>query len=232
MKVGIALAWPDETALIGSEVRRLARDADAHGVDSVWTADQLFQFHVTGKPVEAPMLEVYATLSYCAGLHRPVDGGCPRHVRDVPAARAPAQGGQHARRAHRGTGRARPRSRLVRGRGAWARTAVPPRPERFALLEETLQLDLAPPFDLDLAHKIDVLRRHCDDVGRDPNEIEITVLRSADLQERGGVDALLRRAHELAELGPSHLILSARSSSGGRASTASSSSSTSSRPSR
>ena len=63
MKVGIALAWPDEPTRIGSKVRRLACDADAHGVDSLWTADHLFQFHVTGKPVEAPMLEVYATLS-------------------------------------------------------------------------------------------------------------------------------------------------------------------------
>src|SRR5690349_19453989 len=28
----------------------------------------------------------------------------------------------------------------------------------------------------DLAHKIDVLRRHCDAVGRDPNEIEVTTM--------------------------------------------------------
>ncbi len=265
MKVGIALAWPDEASLIGAEVRRLARDADAHGVDSLWTADHLFQFHVTGKPVEASMLEVYATLSYCAGLTERLTVGalvtCATYRPAGLLLKAVSTldvltGG-----------------RVVLGLGAgWyedeARGLGLPfaaRPERFALLEETLQLahhmwrddeapfvsehlrlerplnrprgkrppiliggsgerrtlrlvaeyadacnlfDLAPPFDLDLAHKISVLHRHCHDVGRAPSEIEITALRSVDLEARDGVDDLLRRAHELAELGVSHLILS------------------------
>lgn len=28
----------------------------------------------------------------------------------------------------------------------------------------------------DIAHKLAVLRRHCDDLGRDPNEIEVTAM--------------------------------------------------------
>ena len=68
--------------------------------------------------------------------------------------------------------------------------------------------DLAPPFDLDLRHKIDVLRSHCHDLDRDPSEIEITALRAVDLDTTAGVDTLRRRAHELAALGVSHLILS------------------------
>jgi alkanesulfonate monooxygenase SsuD/methylene tetrahydromethanopterin reductase-like flavin-dependent oxidoreductase (luciferase family) len=69
--------------------------------------------------------------------------------------------------------------------------------------------DLEAPFALDIGHKLDVLRRHCADVGRPPGEIEVTVLRRADLEAPEGAKALLRRAEELAELGASHLILSA-----------------------
>jgi F420-dependent oxidoreductase-like protein len=265
MKVGITLAWPDETGLVGDEVRRLACDADESGVDSLWTADHLFQFFVTGKPVEAPMLEVYAVLSYCAGMTRRITVGalvtCVTYrpagllLKSVSTLDVLSGG------------------RVVLGLGAgWYEDEArglglpfAPVAERFAMLEETLQLahhmwnddearfdgrhlqlerplnrprrarppilvggsgerrtlrlvatyadacnlfDLAPPFNLDLAHKIDVLRNHCADAGRDPNEIEVTALRSVDLTTSSGCDHLRRRAHELAELGVSHLILS------------------------
>jgi len=259
------LAWPDEVDLIGDEVRRLARGADAHGVDSLWTADHLFQFHVTGKPVEAPMLEVYAALSYCAGLTERIVVGalvtCATYR--PPGLLLKAVSTLDVLTA----------GRVVLGLGAgWyedeARGLGLPfasRGERFVMLEETLRLarhmwqddekpfagrylrlerplnrprrerppilvggsgerrtlrlvaeyadacnlfDLAPPFDLDLAHKIDVLRRHCEDLGRDVREIEITALRSVELDTIAGIDRLRRRAHELAELGVSHLILS------------------------
>ncbi len=67
--------------------------------------------------------------------------------------------------------------------------------------------DVAPPFALDIPHKLDVLRRHCHDVGRDPAEIEVTVLRSVDLEQPDGAEVLLHRAAELAGLGTAHLIL-------------------------
>ena len=55
------------------------------------------------------------------------------------------------------------------------------------------------------AHKVDVLRRHCDAVGRDPNEIEVTTsLR--DLPAGASADDVLRRAEAYAAVGVSTLI--------------------------
>jgi F420-dependent oxidoreductase-like protein len=52
-------------------------------------------------------------------------------------------------------------------------------------------------------HKIDVLRRHCDQVGRDVNDIEITVLSAIDPVT--DPDGFLRRADQLAALGVQHV---------------------------
>ena len=49
-----------------------------------------------------------------------------------------------------------------------------------------------------VAHKLDVLRRHCDDVGRDPDQIEVTALPMID---DAGPDTLLRHAEEFAAVG-------------------------------
>jgi len=57
----------------------------------------------------------------------------------------------------------------------------------------------------EVAHKLDVLRRHCDDVGRDLNEIEVTVS-FRDLPPGAGVDEVLRGAQALAEVGVSRLV--------------------------
>jgi F420-dependent oxidoreductase-like protein len=59
-----------------------------------------------------------------------------------------------------------------------------------------------------VAHKVDVLRRHCDDVGRDPDRIEVTALPM--IPDDAGPDALLRHAEEFAAVGV-HTIM-ARSS--------------------
>jgi F420-dependent oxidoreductase-like protein len=54
----------------------------------------------------------------------------------------------------------------------------------------------------DLQHKLDVLRGHCEDVGRDYDTIEKTVLHNFDLGPDGEhVDATLERLRELADLG-------------------------------
>jgi F420-dependent oxidoreductase-like protein len=50
-----------------------------------------------------------------------------------------------------------------------------------------------------VAHKLDVLRRHCDDVGRDPGHIEVTALPM--VPDDAGPDALLRHAEEFAAVG-------------------------------
>jgi F420-dependent oxidoreductase-like protein len=57
----------------------------------------------------------------------------------------------------------------------------------------------------EVAHKLDVLRSHCDDIGRDYDEIEKTVMGPLDPGPDGaGVDALIESMRELAKLGVTH----------------------------
>ncbi len=61
------------------------------------------------------------------------------------------------------------------------------------------------PAATDLEHKLDVLRRHCDDVGRDYDEIEKTVIGPLDPGQDGEkTDDLISSMRRLAELGVSH----------------------------
>ena len=58
----------------------------------------------------------------------------------------------------------------------------------------------------DLDHKLDVLRGHCADVGRDYDEIEKTVMMPLDVGKDGeNVDAILERMQGLAALGIQHV---------------------------
>jgi F420-dependent oxidoreductase-like protein len=57
-------------------------------------------------------------------------------------------------------------------------------------------------------HKVDVLRRHCDAVGRDPNEIEVTAM-FRNLPAAPTVDDVLRGAEAYAEVGVSTLVTGA-----------------------
>jgi alkanesulfonate monooxygenase SsuD/methylene tetrahydromethanopterin reductase-like flavin-dependent oxidoreductase (luciferase family) len=60
----------------------------------------------------------------------------------------------------------------------------------------------------DVALKLDVLRRHCDALGRDPNEIEVTVM-YRDFPAGTTTDDLLRGAEAFAKLGVSTLVTGA-----------------------
>jgi alkanesulfonate monooxygenase SsuD/methylene tetrahydromethanopterin reductase-like flavin-dependent oxidoreductase (luciferase family) len=54
----------------------------------------------------------------------------------------------------------------------------------------------------DVAHKLDVLREHCEREGRDYDEIEKTVLFNFDLGEHGErVNEILEQLHQYAEMG-------------------------------
>jgi F420-dependent oxidoreductase-like protein len=55
----------------------------------------------------------------------------------------------------------------------------------------------------ELRHKHDVLRRHCADLGRDPDEIEVSV----HLFDEGGDAAVARHAQALRDAGANHLVL-------------------------
>jgi F420-dependent oxidoreductase-like protein len=58
-----------------------------------------------------------------------------------------------------------------------------------------------------VAHKIDVLRRHCDDLGRDPNEVEVTAMVGATADD--SADDIVRRAEGFARCGVSALMTGA-----------------------
>jgi F420-dependent oxidoreductase-like protein len=57
----------------------------------------------------------------------------------------------------------------------------------------------------EVAHKLEVLRRHCDAVGRDPNEIEVTAM-YRDLPPGASIDDVVRGAEALAKVGVSTLV--------------------------
>src|SRR6478672_2295536 len=57
----------------------------------------------------------------------------------------------------------------------------------------------------EVAHKVDVLRRHCDAVGRDPNEIEVTAM-YREIAPGATVDDVIRGAEEFAKVGVSTLV--------------------------
>ncbi len=60
----------------------------------------------------------------------------------------------------------------------------------------------------DIPHKIDVLRQHCADLGRDPNEIEVSAM-YRDIEPGTSVDDVVRGAEQLARLGVSTLVTGA-----------------------
>ena len=60
----------------------------------------------------------------------------------------------------------------------------------------------------EVAHKVDVLRRHCSDIGRDPNEIEVTAM-YRDLPPGASVDEVVAGAEQLAKVGVSTLVTGA-----------------------
>jgi F420-dependent oxidoreductase-like protein len=67
-------------------------------------------------------------------------------------------------------------------------------------------------FQDDLAHKLDVLRHHCRELGRDDAEIEKTTTTVFELgdDERRGLGDVVQHLHELAAVGIDHVILAPR----------------------
>lgn len=59
----------------------------------------------------------------------------------------------------------------------------------------------------DIAHKLDVLKKHCDDVGRDPAEVRVTVLNQGESLLSGDVDGFVREMAAYVSLGVETVIL-------------------------
>lgn len=60
----------------------------------------------------------------------------------------------------------------------------------------------------EVGHKIDVLRRHCDDLGRDPNEIEVTAM-YRDIPKGASVADVVNGAAAFAAMGVATLVTGA-----------------------
>jgi len=91
----------------------------------------------------------------------------------------------------------RPRPRILIGGSGERKT--------LSLVAQYADVCNIPGTPQEIAPKIDVLRRHCDAVGRDPNDIEITAM-YRDLPPRATVDDVLRGAEAFAKIGVSSLI--------------------------
>ncbi len=70
MRVSISITdytWPDAPRGIAATLRDVVRAAGAAGVDTVWVADHLLQADPNSRP-DAEMLEAYTVLGYLAGF--------------------------------------------------------------------------------------------------------------------------------------------------------------------
>lgn len=59
----------------------------------------------------------------------------------------------------------------------------------------------------EVAHKLEVLRRHCDDVGRNPDEITKTILYVGDMLRNGDPDGFVSEIEAYAKLGISTVVV-------------------------
>jgi F420-dependent oxidoreductase-like protein len=256
-------SWPGGTVALGPELARVARAADATGIDTVWVADHLIQADPTAVP-DSEMLEAYTTLGFLAAQTERVRLGTmvsavtfrpPSLLIKAITTLDVLSGG----RAWLGLG-----AGYLEEEARAMDLSLPPTRERFEVLEETLQLALQmwkddrapfegrhmrlerpvgnplplarphPPilvggagerktlrivaryadacnlFDIPdggrtIQHKLDVLARHCEEVGRPFQAIERTV--STRLNPDETAAAFAERCAALAELGLDHAVV-------------------------
>ncbi len=267
MRIGLQIwsfNWPGSPENIGSKLGELASAADAAGFYSLWVMDHFFQMDRAADAHE-PMMEGYTTQAFMAARTKNikhglmVTGGFYRHpgilIKTVNTLDVLSGG-----RAYFGI-----------GAGWYEREALglgvpfPPMKERFARLEEILQIALhmwkgdespyngkyyqlaepisrpqvlskphppiliggggekktlklvaqygdacnlfASPASLDvLAHKLDVLKQHCAEVGRNYNEIEKTTLGRGDMTTLTSAQEIVDYCGRLAALGINQAI--------------------------
>jgi F420-dependent oxidoreductase-like protein len=259
MRIGLSISdftWPRGPQCLGQDLARVAQAADRLGFDSLAVMDHFFQIGMLGPP-EHEMLESYTTLAFLAGQTRRIKLGTlvtgvhyrhPGVLAKIVTTLDVLSGG----RAWLGIG-AGWNEAESRGLGV----PFPPLKERFAQLDETLQIclqmwagDQTPfrgqQFELerplnspqsltrphpriliggggetktlrlvaryadacnffptpDIPRKLDVLRAHCDAVGRNYDAIEKTVAYQFEVGADGaGVDEAIGGLRWLAGMG-------------------------------
>ncbi len=273
MKIGIQIpnfTFPDGILALGGTLANIARSAEEAGFASIWVMDHFFQIGGPNRsgflgPAEDYMLEGYATLSYLAGITKKVKLGTmvtgvvyryPGILIKTVTTLDVLSGG----RAYLGIGAAW-NEREARGLGV----PFPPLKERFARLEEALQIagqmwsdnngpyngkyfqlteTLCSPQPLTrphppiliggmgekktlrlvakyanacnffggagietLRHKLEILKQHCNSLGRDYAEIEKTTLNTAYLAPGQMSTAdVIQQCREQAAAGVQHAI--------------------------
>jgi F420-dependent oxidoreductase-like protein len=268
MKLGLSIMQfrhPGGTPEIGPRLRELALAAEDAGFASLWAMDHFFQIGLGG-PADDPMLEAYATLGYLAGITGRSSLGAlvtgvmyrqPGLLLKAVTTLDVLSGG----RAYLGLG-ASWNDREARGLGL----PFPGRSERYARLEETLQIarqvwsgsrapfngryyQLAEPIispqpisrprppilvggqgeqrtlrlvaqyadacnltngddPAIIRRKLDVLRHHCQAVGRDYDAIEKTCMLGIYLAHKKlNASEVAANCRALAVLGIQHVIL-------------------------
>ncbi|WP_456061901.1 LLM class flavin-dependent oxidoreductase [Amycolatopsis panacis] len=160
------------TAMAG-ELARVGAAAEEAGMSWLSFMDHYFQIEATGLPAESPMLDGYTTLGFLAAhtsaieLGLLVTGVTYRHpglLAKIVTTLDVLSGG----RAALGVGAAW----FEREHHALG-VPFPPVAERFERLEETLRV--CAQMWTQVAHKLDVLGKHCDDLGRDYDAIRKTI---------------------------------------------------------
>ncbi|BBC37690.1 Monooxygenase [Streptomyces graminofaciens] len=218
MRVGVHINrfdHPRGGGALHAELAAAGAAAEAAGVSRLSVMDHYFQMEFNGG-AEAPMLEAYTTLAYLAAhtstvrLGALVTGVTYRHpglLAKVATTLDVLSGG----RATLGIGAAW-YDREHHGLGV----PYPPLAERFERLEETLRLvaryadacNLFATSPEEVAHKLDVLRGHCDEADRDYDDIRRTVTYSGAAATEGDLDAFIRDIEPYTRLGIDTVIIS------------------------
>jgi alkanesulfonate monooxygenase SsuD/methylene tetrahydromethanopterin reductase-like flavin-dependent oxidoreductase (luciferase family) len=218
---------------IRGRLARIVRAADEGGLDTVWVADHLLQA-APGASRDDPMLEAYTTLGFLAGRSERVRLGAmvsavtyraPALLLKAVESVNQLSGG----RAWLGVG-----AGYHEEEAQLFGLDLPPMRERFERLEALLEradihpiriggtgerrtlplvaryADACNVFDIPdggktIRRKLDVLRKHCDAIGRPYEEIEKTV--STRLNPGEDADAFSARCTALHELGLDHVVV-------------------------
>lgn len=144
MKIGLQIYhfdWPGSPQNIGSKLVEIAKAAEKMGFSSLWVMDHFFQLGDAFGPIDAPLLEAYATMSYLAAVTRRIKVGVlvtnniSRHP-GVLVKMATTLDVLSGGRAYLGIGPGGMVEREMTGLGI----PHPPLKERIERLEETLEI--------------------------------------------------------------------------------------------
>jgi len=182
---GITYRYPGLLAKIVTTLDVLSGGRAELGIGAAWYDREHFGLGVPFPPVAERFERLEETLEIClqmwSGNNGPYEG---RHYRLAETLCSPMPV-------------SRPRPRILIGGGGEKKTL-----RLVAQYADACNLFGGPD---DVAHKVDVLRRHCDAVGRDPNEIEVTAMYS-DLPPGATVAEVIEGARRLADVGVSTLV--------------------------